>query len=84
MCLLQHKQRTLLYLTPGTEMFWVAIILGERAFQLAMSSPLPDSIKKLFVDAKPYAEGRGIRIPISSHRDIHAVADLVKIKTTPP
>ena len=61
MCLLQHKKRTLLYLTPDKGMVWVAIILGERAFQLAMASSLPDGIKKLFLEAKPYAEGRGVR-----------------------
>ena len=35
MCLLQHKKRTLLYITPDKEKVWLAIVLGERAYGLA-------------------------------------------------
>ena len=83
MCLLQQKKRTLLYLTPDRDKVWIAIILGERAYQLALSSSLPDGIKKLFREAKPYAEGRGIRFPISSQGDLSTVAKLLEIKTAP-
>src|SRR6266568_7820246 len=34
MCLLRHKRRTLLYLTPYKEKVWIAIVLGERAYAL--------------------------------------------------
>jgi len=62
MCLLQHKKRTLLYLTPEKEKVRVAIILGERAYALAMTSSLPAAIKRMLSEARPYAEGRGIRL----------------------
>ena len=84
MCLLQHKQRTLLYLTPDRGKVWIAIVLGERAYQLALSSSLPDGIKRLLLEARPYAEGRGIRFPISSPNDLSPIAKLLEIKTTPP
>lgn len=80
-CLLQSKKRTLLYLTPDVDRVWIAIILGERAYQLAMASALPDAVKKLCLDAKPYAEGRGIRFPIGSLTEISTVAKLLEIKT---
>jgi len=83
MCLLQQKKRTLLYLTPDKNKVWIAIVLGERAYQLALSSSLPDGIKKLFREAKPYAEGRGIRFPIDSQSDLSTVAKLLEIKTAP-
>jgi hypothetical protein len=83
MCLLQHKKRTLLYLTPDKKKVWVAIVLGERALALAMASSLPAAIKKMFSQAQPYAEGRGIRFPVSSLNDIPVIAKLVEIKTTP-
>lgn len=82
-CLLQHKKRTLLYLTPDKGQVLVAIVLGERAFQLAMAASLPAAIKKMFSDAKPYAEGRGIRFPVTSLSDVPMIAKLVEIKTTP-
>jgi hypothetical protein len=82
-CLLQHKKRTLLYLTPEKEKVGVAIVLGERAYGLAMASSLPAAIKKLLAEAKPYAEGRGIRFAASSPSDVSTIKKLVEIKTTP-
>jgi Protein of unknown function (DUF3788) len=82
-CLLQHKKRTLVYLTPDKERVWIAIVLGERAYSLAMASPIPATIKKLFSEARPYAEGRGIRFPLNSARDIPVIAELITIKMTP-
>jgi hypothetical protein len=83
MCLLQHKKRTLLYLTPEKEKVTVAIILGERAYGLAMTSSLPAAIKKMFSEARPYAEGRGIRFSVGSPSDISTIKTLVQLKTTP-
>jgi hypothetical protein len=82
-CLLQHKKRTLVYLTPQKQEITVAVILGERAYDIAMASTIPEPIKKMFRDARPYAEGRGIRFPARSMRDIALVAQLVEIKTRP-
>ena len=81
MCLLKHKKRTLLYLTPEKEQVTVAIILGERAYRLAMDSSLPAAIKKLFSEARPYAEGRGIRFSVSSLNDISTIKTLLELKT---
>jgi hypothetical protein len=82
-CLVQHKKRALLYLTPDKEKVWVAVVLGERAYSIAMASSLPAAIKKMFSEAKPYAEGRGIRFQVSSLKDIPVIAKLMEIKTTP-
>jgi Protein of unknown function (DUF3788) len=82
-CLVQHKKRTLVYLTPEKEAVLVAIVLGERAYGLAMASSIPAKIKTLFSEARPYAEGRGIRFLVKSTRDIPVVAKLVEIKVTP-
>ena len=83
MCLLQYKKRTLLYLTPEKEKVTAAIVLGERAYGIAMTSSLPAAIKKLLAEATPYAEGRGIRFSVSSPHDMSTIRQLVKIKTTP-
>ena len=83
MCLLQHKKRTLLYLTPEKGKVKVAIVLGERAFGLALASSLPAAIKTMFSEARPYSEGRGIRFSVSSPSEIATIKKLVEIKTTP-
>jgi hypothetical protein len=79
-CLLQHKKRTLLYLTPEKEKIRVAVVLGERAYGLAMASSLPGAIKKMFSEARAYAEGRGIRFVVSSASDVSTVKKLTEIK----
>ena len=70
-------------MTPDKEKIWIAVVLGERAVAIAAASALPSGIKKLIAEARPYAEGRGIRFPLSSSRDIRVVTELVTIKTTP-
>ena len=83
MCLLQYKKRTLLYITPDKEKVWIAIVLGDRAFTLAMASSLPAAIKKMLSEVRPSGEGRGIRFPVSSLNDLPMIAKLIEIKTTP-
>jgi hypothetical protein len=83
MCLLQRKQRTLLYMIPDRAKVWIAIVLGERAYGLAMASSLPASLKKMFAEAKPYVEGRGIRFSTNSLDDIPTVVQLLELKTAP-
>jgi hypothetical protein len=82
-CMVQHKKRTLVYLTPDQGKVWIAVVLGDRAYGLAMESSLPAAIKKMFAQARPYAEGRGIRYSACSLSAIPAIAKLVEIKTTP-
>jgi hypothetical protein len=47
-----------------------------------MASSLPAVIKKMFSEARPYAEGRGIRFSVSSSSDISTIKKLVEIKIT--
>jgi len=57
-------------MTPEKRTIRVAIVLGERAVALALASGIPESIKTLIKEARPYAEGRGIRFPVSSAADV--------------
>jgi len=83
MCLLRHKDSTLIYLIPMAGQLLVGVVLGQRAYELAMESALPAAIKKMLSDAKPYAEGRGIRFTVHSAKDVASVALLVRLKTAP-
>ena len=81
-CRLIRKKRTLLYLLPAEGEARVAVVLGERAFELAMASSLPDCIKKMLTESKVYPEGRFIRFSVTSG-DVSTVVKLVEMKTTP-
>ena len=83
MCLLRQKGRTLVYLIPMAGQMLVGVVLGQRAFELAMASDLPEAIKKMLSDARPYAEGRGIRFTPRTVKDVASIVKLVQLKTTP-
>src|SRR5690349_17452082 len=51
-CLLKLKARTLVYLLPGTSVFDISIVLGERAVAIALASDLPKEIKKMIAEAR--------------------------------
>jgi hypothetical protein len=60
----------------------VATVLGERAYGMALAGSLPAPIKKMFAEARPYAEGRGIRFSVYSLSHISTIKTLVEVKTT--
>jgi hypothetical protein len=83
MCLLKRGSRTILYLTPGGGTLHVAIVLGGRATAAALAGKLPEKIKALIREARPYAEGRGIRFPVKSAADVRLAGALVALKVAP-
>jgi len=48
-----------------------------------LASALLTAIKELFKQAKPYAEGRGIRLALTSAAELPPVFQLVELKITP-
>jgi hypothetical protein len=70
-------------LTPEKDEIQVAVVLGERAAALAETSDLPQAIKTLIRETRPYAEGRGIRFAIQSAAEVPVVLELVKTKLKP-
>jgi len=83
MCLVRHKGRTLLYLMPMAGQVLVGVVLGKRAYEIAMASKLRAGIKKMLSDAKPYVEGRGIRFTVKTAPDVAQVLLLVECKMAP-
>jgi len=78
MCLLRQKERTLVYLIPMAGQMLAGVVLGQRAYELAMASALAEAIKKMLSDAKPYAEGRGIRFVVKTEADVAEVVTLAR------
>ena len=77
---LKHKDRIILYMTPCAGHFLASFALGEKAVQAAHKSNLPNSIMTIIDNAKKYAEGRGIRLEVSSARDVRNIEKLAAIK----
>lgn len=79
-----HKKRVILYLTPQRGAFLVGLVLGDRAARSAEASALPPLALAALTAAPTYAEGRGLRLSVSSPADLKAVQALVSLKLLAP
>ena len=77
---ISDKKRVVLYLLPRDGFFKAAMVFGARATGAVMDSSVADSIKTELQKAKPYAEGRGIRIDITDATLVHDMKALIDIK----
>ena len=80
---LRRGDRVVLYLIPQPKGFLAGIVLGERAVEAARHSGIRRDVLDLIEAARPYAEGRGIRLPITKNDDVKVVLDLVALKLAP-
>ena len=74
----KDKKRVLLYLLPRDQFFKAAFVFGEKATAQIMESDVSEALKTELMLARPYAEGRGIRIDI---KDASLVTDIQKLIT---
>lgn len=77
---LKHKDRVILYMTPCNGYFLASFALGEKAVQAAREAKLPSPLLKIIDSARKYAEGRGVRLRVTSARDVRNIGKLAVIK----
>jgi hypothetical protein len=77
---LKQKDRIVLYLTPQEGGFLAGVVLGEKAAQAAHDEGAPAAVLTAIDGAPKYAEGRGIRLPVSNAEDAATVQELVRLK----
>lgn len=74
-------KRVLVHLTPQVGTMLVGLALGEKAIATARDAGGVSTATAAIVDAAPrYAEGRGVRHPVSSEADLSVARELVRIK----
>ena len=76
----KHKERTIIWLSPGGGRFGVLFILGAKAMQAAHQCRLPQNVAQAVKDAPEYPEGSGVRIAVRNAREIGALKKLAAIK----
>jgi hypothetical protein len=74
------RKRVIVYLLPRNGFFLVALVFGQKAFEKVMESTVNENIKSDLSVAKPYAEGRGIRITIRNEIILQDIYTLIQIK----
>lgn len=76
----KHKERVILYMTPGEGYFLASLALGDKALKAARESKLPRKVLKIIAGSKRYAEGTGIRLEIKNAADVQSAEKLARIK----
>ncbi|MBI1936730.1 MAG: DUF3788 domain-containing protein [Ignavibacteriales bacterium] len=74
------KKRNLFFVTVCNGFFRISFVLGNKAVAAAEQSKLPQTIIEELLNAKKYAEGRGVRIEVKSQKDVETIKQLVDIK----
>lgn len=77
---LMLKERVILYLTPQRGAFLVGLALGERAAQSAEAGSLPPLALEALLAAPKCAEGRGVRLSVTSDAELEAAQALIPYK----
>lgn len=77
---ISDKKRVIIYLLPRDGFFKAAFVFGGKAYEEIMASDVSDEIKNELKAAKPYAEGRGIRLEVKSKTTVRDIKKLIKIK----
>ncbi len=77
---LKDRKRAIVYLLPRRGFFKVAFVFGAKVAALIIKSDMSPKIRSELAAAKPYAEGRGIRIEVKDGRLLEDIRKLVEIK----
>lgn len=77
---LAQRKRAVVYLLPRTGGFLAAFALGEKACAAASAAELPGELRDLIDAAPRYVEGRAVRFPVRTERDVESVCTLAALK----
>jgi hypothetical protein len=77
---LARGKRTIVWMAPCERLVQVAFILGDKAMAAARAGQLPARILSLLDEAPKYPEGTGVRIHITSVKDLPTLRKLARIK----
>ena len=75
--------RTLYYLVPQPNRFEVTVVLGARATDAALAGRVRPELHAAILSAKPYVEGRSVKVVVTGTDDLAAVEELVAVKVEP-
>lgn len=76
-------ERTLCYLVPRADQFGVTVVLGQRATDAALAGRVRPALHAAIRSAKAYAEGRSVKVLVTSTEDLAAIEELVAVKLRP-
>jgi len=76
----KKAKRTLFYFVPCENHFIIAFVLGEKAVETALKSPISEKAKAEISDADICAMGHSFFVYVRNEQDLEDVFTLLKIK----
>lgn len=77
---ISDKKRVIIYLLPRDGFLKTGFVFGGKAYDAVMASKVSDGIKNELKAAKPFAEGRGIRLSVESRTLLKDIKTIIEIK----
>ena len=77
---LKDGGRAVLYLQPEDGRFQAVVVLGEKAAAAALAARLPAGLRAAIESARPYVEGRSVRVAVRGLADLRRVRTLLAFK----
>ena len=74
------KKRNLFFLIPYTSYFKIVFIFGDKAVAEIEDSDISKDLKSVVINAKKYAEGRGLPIDVNDDSYLSDIKKLIGIK----
>lgn len=74
------KKRNLFFLIPYESYFKIVFVFGDRAVREIEKSDISEKLIKSVLNARKYAEGRGLAIEVKGDEFISDIKRLIKIK----
>ncbi|MGO9337944.1 MAG: DUF3788 domain-containing protein [Terracidiphilus sp.] len=74
------KKRRIVYLSPCSGCFRVALVLGDKAIAAARKGNLPPTLIETIDESPRYPEGTGVRLVVRKRADLGGIVELAAIK----
>ncbi|MFC2134683.1 DUF3788 family protein [Bacteroidota bacterium] len=74
------KKRNLFFLIPYKSYFKIVFVFGDKAVKEIEKSSVSENLITELLNAKKYAEGRGLPIDVNSGKYISDIKKMIKIK----
>jgi hypothetical protein len=75
-----YKKRNLFFLIPGESSYKIVFIFSDKAVSEIEKSDIAKNLKTTVINAKKYAEGRGLAVEVRDEQYILDIKTLINIK----
>ena len=77
---MMYKKRNLFFFKPYHGYFNITFVFGDKAAKAIENSDINEELKEILRNARKYAEGRGLRVKVTSKKHLKDIKKLLAVK----